>query len=453
MDLSTLRRKEIIAPLRNGTVPRRGLEHLAVGLDRFDAAIEEELDRASHGQGVFKAVRGEYGTGKTFFSRWLQYRAQQKGFATSEVQVSASETPLYRLETIYRRALENLRTKEWDTGAFRSLIDKWFYGLEQEIQNERGELEGPALAEAVGALLESRLGAIRDTQPLFASVLRACYRARVDEDNATADGLLAWLMGQPNVGASIKRAAGIQGELDATAAAGFFRGLLSILGESGRKGLLLVLDEVETIQRTRSDLREQSLDALRKLIDDVDGGRYPGLYVVITGTTAFYEGPQGIKKLAALEQRLHENFTGDPRYDNSRATQIRLLPFDVERLVEVGLKVRAIYPTKAPERLSAKVDDQVIRDLATGLTGKLGGKVGVAPRLFLRKMVSELLDKVDEHPDYDPKRDFKLVVDAREMTAEERDAAGIEASVDDIVLDLKSSKGERTDDSSFDGES
>ena len=34
---------------------------------------------------------------------------QQKGFATSEVQISASETPLYRLETIYRRALENLR--------------------------------------------------------------------------------------------------------------------------------------------------------------------------------------------------------------------------------------------------------------------------------------------------------------------------------------------------------
>lgn len=436
MDLSTLRRKEIIAPLRNGTVPRRGLEHLAVGLDRFEAAIDEELDRASHGQGVFKAVRGEYGTGKTFFSRWVQYRAQQQGFATSEVQISASETPLYRLETIYRRALENLRTKEWDSGAFRSLIDKWFYGLEQEILEQRGQLAGEALAEAVGALLEVRLGAVRDTQPLFATVLRACYKARVDEDNATADGLLAWLMGQPNVGANVKRPAGIQGDLDATAAAGFFRGLLAVLGETGRKGMLLVLDEVETIQRTRSDLREQSLDALRKLIDDLDAGRYPGLYVLITGTTAFFEGPQGIKKLAALEQRLHENFSGDPKFDNSRATQMRLMPFDVERLVEVGLKVRAIYPCKAPERVAAKVDDAVIRDLANGLTGKLGGKVGVAPRLFLRKMVSELLDKVDEHPDYEPKRDFKLVVEAQEMTADEREAAGVETSVDDIALEL-----------------
>ena len=42
MELSVLRRKEIIAPIRNGTVPRRGFEHLAVGLARFESAIDEE---------------------------------------------------------------------------------------------------------------------------------------------------------------------------------------------------------------------------------------------------------------------------------------------------------------------------------------------------------------------------------------------------------------------------
>jgi hypothetical protein len=436
MDLGSLRRKEIVAPLRNGTVPRRGLEHLAVGLDRFEQAIDEELDHAAQGHGVFKAVRGDYGSGKTFFSRWVQHRAQQKGFATAEVQISASETPLYKLETIYRRALESLRTKEWDTGAFRALIDKWFYTLEEEVQSRGQTLEGTALSEAVGLLLEGRLSVIRDTQPLFASVLRACYRARVEEDNASAEGLLAWLMGQPNVGANVKRPAGIQGDVDASTAAGFFRGLLSILKETGRKGLLLVLDEVETIQRMRTDVREQSLNALRKLIDDIDAGRYPGLYVLVTGTPAFFDGPQGIKKLPPLEQRLYQDFSGDARFDSARATQVRLLSFDVERLVEVGRKVRDLYPTKNEARIADKIDDDVIRNLAQALTGKLGGKVGAAPRLFLRKMVSELLDKVDEHESYDPKRDFKLVVDVREMTSAEKEAAGVETCVDDIALDL-----------------
>ena len=34
------------------------------------------------------------------------------------------------------------------------------------------------------------------------------------------------------------------------------------------------------------------------------------------------------------------------------------------------------------------------RHLANGITGKLGNSVGIAPRLFLRKLVGELLDKV-----------------------------------------------------------
>jgi hypothetical protein len=92
-----------------------------------------------------------------------------------------------------------------------------------------------------------------------------------------------------------------------------------------------------------------------------------------------------------------------------------------------------------------RVDDEVLRLLAIGVTGRLGQKVGAAPRLFLRKLVGELLDKVEEHDDYDPKRDFKLVVSAAEMTAEEREAAGVERSVDDIALDLGGARGSSGD--------
>ena len=43
MDASPLKRKEIIDALRLGTVPKRGLELFAVGLDRFDKAIDDEI--------------------------------------------------------------------------------------------------------------------------------------------------------------------------------------------------------------------------------------------------------------------------------------------------------------------------------------------------------------------------------------------------------------------------
>lgn len=78
----------------------------------------------------------------------------------------------------------------------------------------------------------------------------------------------------------------------------------------------MVLDEVETLQRMRTDTREKGLNALRQWIDEIDAGRYPGLYLVITGTPAFFDGPQGVQRLAPLAQRLHVDFGTDRRFDN-----------------------------------------------------------------------------------------------------------------------------------------
>jgi hypothetical protein len=43
MALSPHRRGEIIDALRRGTVPRFGLDALAVGIDRFAATLDQEL--------------------------------------------------------------------------------------------------------------------------------------------------------------------------------------------------------------------------------------------------------------------------------------------------------------------------------------------------------------------------------------------------------------------------
>ena len=63
MSVSRQRRRETIDALRAGTVPRRGLDLLAVGMDRFASAVDSELESVRAGSGVLKAVRGEYGSG------------------------------------------------------------------------------------------------------------------------------------------------------------------------------------------------------------------------------------------------------------------------------------------------------------------------------------------------------------------------------------------------------
>jgi hypothetical protein len=224
--------------------------------------------------------------------------------------------------------------------------------------------------------------------------------------------------------------------VDHFAALSFLRGLLLILKDSGYSGLVLVLDEIETLQRVRGDVREKGLNALRQLIDDIDGGRFPNLYLLITGTPAFFDGPQGIQRLEPLAQRLHVDFQTDARFDNPRAVQLRLSPFDHGRLMEVGIKVRDLFTVdcSAPERVRRLAPDEYLDVLARSVAGKFGGKVGIAPRLFLKKLVADVLDRIDQFEDFDPTKHYQLTINTSEMTAIEREAQA--QSVDDIELTL-----------------
>jgi hypothetical protein len=436
-NLSPARRTQLIDALRRGAVPESGLGPLAVGLGRFEAAVDAELDAVAAGGSVFKAVRGEYGSGKTFFSRWLGERAKQRNFAVAEVQVSENETPLHKLETVYRRLSERLATSSFPPSAFRPVIDAWFYALEEDaLAAGVGDEEIPS---AVEEFVAGRLAEVSRTAPMFAAALRGYHQAQESSDTATAESLVAWLGGQPHVAAAARRTAGVRGDLDHFGALGFLQGLLTVLRDSGHPGLLLVLDEVETLQRVRSDARDKALNSLRQLIDEIHSGRFPGLYLIITGTPAFYDGPQGVQRLAPLAQRLATDFATDARFDNPRAVQLRLPGFTVDSLTELGIRVRDIYARGAGEaqRLRTAVDDAYVGDLAQAVAGRLGGKVGIAPRLFLKKLVSDVLDRVDQFDDFNPREHYAPTVSPTELSEVERNAvATVPVSADDIPLDL-----------------
>ncbi|WP_102140889.1 BREX system ATP-binding protein BrxD [Mycobacterium hubeiense] len=424
MSVSARRRREILDALRRGTVPSNGLDQLAVGLGRFEAELDASLDAVAAGGAMFKAVRGEYGSGKTFFARWLADRAMKKGFAVAEVQINEIDTPLHKLETVYRRSIESLRTATIPPSALRPVLDAWLFTIDDDARQQGVDAD---------TLLERRLTDVAARAPVFPLAIRAYRRMVAEGDHDGADGLVAWLGGQPHVAATVKRRAGIKGDLDHFLALGFLRGLLAVLADAGHPGLLLVLDEVETLQRIRSDARAKALNALRQLVDEVHDGHFPGLFLLITGTPAFFEGRQGIPLLPPLADRLHTEFAKDPRFDNPRAPQLRLTGFDQPRLIELGTRVRTLYVAGVPDpdRVTSVADDTFLQQFSAAVAGELGGRVGIAPRLFLRKLV-DVLDKIEQFPDFDPYRDYEVRIAENELSTAERAAL----TADDVVLDL-----------------
>jgi hypothetical protein len=131
------------------------------------------------------------------------------------------------------------------------------------------------------------------------------------------------------------------------------------------------------------------------------------------------------------------DFNTDARFDNPRAVQIRLKGFDADSLQEVGEKARDLYAQgcKSPQHLTQLVDNAYVTSLAQAVTGTLGGKIGVAPRIFLKKLVAEVLDRVDQFPDFDPRKHYALTISDNELSDSERSARSAD-SLDDIQLDI-----------------
>jgi len=409
----------IVNALRSGLVPNQGLEHFATGLDPLVSAVNEELDFVSGGKGLSKWIRGEYGTGKTFAARYLCARARQRKFATAEVQISINDTPLHHLEAVYRRLIERLETAADGPNAFQAIVEGWLYQVGDEVTRLRGISEDdPGFADATEQRLEDKLADLSKRNPAYAQVLRAYHRATHEGDFSTAQGLLAWLAGQPHTDRSVLKAAGTKGKVDGQASLTFLAGLLQLLKQSGYGGLVVVLDEVETVQRMNSQTREKSLNALRQLMDMLAKEELPGLYLVVTGTRDFFEGYKGLKALAPLYQRVQVNFGDDGRFDNLRAPQVRLLPFTDERLLTVGTRIRDLYPAKNADRVAQRIDDRFLRALVSQVTAGFGGKVSLAPRLFLRELI-DVMDRVDIHEDYDPATHYRLELEDGKLTPEE----------------------------------
>ncbi len=156
---------------------------------------------------------------------------------------------------------------------------------------------------------------------------------------------------------------------------------------AGYGGLVIVIDEAETILRMRGDVRGKSLNAIRQIVDMASGN--PGLLWVFTGTFTFFDDRQGVKGVEARYARIrYEELNGVP---SLRQPQLALEPFDRDRLSKVALKLRSMHPDLDPEEAERRLPRELIEQLLDKVTEGYHGDVGVVPRQFLRTLVN-LLD-------------------------------------------------------------
>ncbi|HRI06497.1 MAG TPA: BREX system ATP-binding protein BrxD [Nannocystaceae bacterium] len=404
--MSTLSQRDIehiFESLRKGLVPERGIEAFAEGIDRQRAEIHRQLDLAAANEGTIKFLRGGYGCGKTFMARLAVVDAQARGFATSFVVVSDNDLRFHRFDDVYRKVMTELGTASCPRGALGDILDRWIGTIEERLIAGGADEDADDFDEQVRTTLEHDLASATggNAPQDFVRALQTVFDLKQKGEVAEAGALISWLCGSGNVGAASKRLAGVKGDIESRAAMDYLRGVLAIVKAAGYKGLVIVIDEAETILRMRKDSRHKSLNGIRQIADAA--GSYHGLLWVFTGTPDFFDSRQGVAGLTALHDRIRFMKQGDR--SSARQAQLELVPFSAERLRKVALRLRELYPTRYPDRLLARLSDEFLRRLVADVTAGFKGDVGVVPRQFLRELVNQM-DLVDEDPDYEPMKEY-----------------------------------------------
>ena len=391
-------REHIFERVRSGVVPERGLEAFAVGIERQRAEISRVLDLAAANEGVFKFLRGGYGCGKTFMARLALLDAQAKGFATSFVVVSDNDLHFHKFDDVYRKVVQELGTSACPRGALNDIVDRWIARVEDGLIAAGADEKAADFDLKVQKRIEEDIASHTGGKAPedMGRVLREVFKLKQLGKLREAGALMSWLAGSENVSATEKRSAGIKGDITSKDAMAYLHGVLEIVKAAGYKGLVIVIDEAETILRMRQDVRGKSLNGIRQILDAAD--RYKGLLWIFTGTPEFYDTRRGVAGLQPLHDRIR--FLSEGGLVTMRQPQLELKPFDRDRLKDVGLRLRDLYPGGDPNIVAQKVTPERITGLVDEVTAGFRGDVGVVPRQFLRRLVN-LFDAVVENPDRD----------------------------------------------------
>ena len=317
-------------------------------LPSYSVAIDEWLDRlASRFLGQlcrraahFKLVMAPYGGGKTHFLLALGARALDENFAVAYVPCGASVSPDTPVG-VHREVMKVLQLPGYAGRGLRGLVDA-------VIERKRREINEHDVPDVDLAFRRWTDTIRRNDYPenAFGRVMAAVLRSENDPDGSSiGDAAMRWLQGDMQTLIRDEMRELRLAPVPARDQASFGRNLLfssiRFLPEAGVHGLVLLMDEVETLFTARGSALRRLLAALRVLLDAPVGahGGLP-LFCVFSATPDILDHvptyPALAQRLAVLGAPFHEG--------NDLAIQLSLDRIESQEtlLASIGAKLVAV---------------------------------------------------------------------------------------------------------------
>jgi P-loop Domain of unknown function (DUF2791) len=386
--LQPLEARTIIEYLRRGSVPVEQVPFFTVGRDRWLSIIEDDLAHfIAAGGAKVRFLNGDYGDGKTHFLSMIQHLAKRAGFAVSFV-VLTREVPMHKFELVYRDIVSRLSTASGTRG-IRGLITRWLDTLQPQL--------GEASDEAtLGAPLEALAEALRGLEGMdlnFANGLIALVENRFrplaaeetpEARQAERQILYEWLEGGRLSKRELKPLQ-IFESLNKANSKRLLVSLIVFLRYLDYQGLILLLDELETVMTQSASVRNAAYESVRLLIDNAEQAHHLHVFLSIIPDVLLAE--KGFKSYDALWSRVRS--VGESQRLNYRSIVIDLhrTPLEVSELLELGKRLRGIHELAYRRQTEPIVTDAFIQQVC-----EMQQRMGLLPevRLFIKQIIRYL---------------------------------------------------------------
>ncbi|MCB1181285.1 MAG: DUF2791 family P-loop domain-containing protein [Chlamydiia bacterium] len=377
--LKPFQARAIIESLRKGLVPTEYVAFFTVGRQNWLKFIEEDLEGfIAEGGGKVRFINGDYGDGKTHFMSVIRQLSLQKQFASSFI-VLTRDIPIHKFELVYQEIVFQLRGRFTGIG-LRSLVQQWIEKQKMiDVDREtlfRSLRQVPKLdINFVNALM----GLLRDPNENELSEVIA----------SSQELLYQWLEGKKIPKKDLAKFH-IFEILNKSTAKTFLQSLISFLKLTGHKGLILLLDELETVLAQGASIRSAAYENIRLLMDSTEHSEYLQLFFSLIPDVLLSE--KGFKSYDALWSRVRS--VGDSEALNYRGTIIDLhkTPLKRQELIDLGICLRKIHEISYRWKAQDAVSENLIADMC-----KKQEEMGILSevRLFIKQMI-RFLDMAEQ---------------------------------------------------------
>lgn len=310
--------------VEQGLAPGPGalLDAIDTGLDSLVDFMRDQYlsGYIPRGGSKIKFVTGRPGSGKTHFAQRMLEQAAALGYRT--VFFSAKEVWLHDFREIYLQILHQCDIEEVLKGCADQIARGMGYDPEafgegktlMDHLSERGEADPISKGEVRNALR-----AFFTRNPLLDNCFAACCSLLTGDllghpvlEPANRERILAFLNGDKSVRLSQLRALGLSpAGITRYNARHLLRSLAEVIHQSGAPGLLIVIDDMETLLRRSTDepirytkmRREDTYESIRQLIDDIDSMRHV-MFLLCFDRKLMDDESMGMKSYQALWMRV-----------------------------------------------------------------------------------------------------------------------------------------------------